>query len=38
MKLQAFDNFELKIESVSSDGNGVGHIDGAAVFVPYTAA
>jgi len=37
MKLQAFDNFELKIESVSSDGNGVGHIDGIAVFVPYTA-
>ncbi len=37
MKLQTGDNFELKIESVSSDGNGVGHIDGMAVFVPFTA-
>lgn len=37
MKLQTGDNFELKIESISSDGNGVGHIDGLAVFVPYTA-
>lgn len=37
MKLQTGDKFELKIESISSDGNGVGHIDSIAVFVPYTA-
>ena len=30
--------YELEIESVSSDGNGVGRIDGMAVFVPMTAA
>ena len=27
----------LKIESISSDGNGVGHHDGMAVFVPFSA-
>ena len=30
--------YTVKIESVSSDGNGICHIDGMAVFVPYTAA
>lgn len=30
--------YTVKINSVSSDGNGVGHIDGFTVFVPYTAA
>ena len=35
--MKLLDNFELKIESISSDGNGVGHIDTMAVFVPYTA-
>ena len=29
--------YTLKIESVSSDGSGVGHIDGLTVFVPQTA-
>lgn len=29
--------YTVKIESVSSDGSGVGHIDGFTVFVPYTA-
>ena len=29
--------YTIKIDSVSSDGNGVGHIDGFAVFVPLTA-
>ena len=29
--------YELKITDVSSDGNGIGHIDGFAVFVPQTA-
>lgn len=28
----------LEIESISSDGNGVGRYDGQVVFVPYTAA
>jgi 23S rRNA (uracil1939-C5)-methyltransferase len=28
----------IDIEAVSSDGNGIGHIDGLTVFVPYTAA
>ena len=28
--------YEIKIESVASEGNGVGHIDGFAVFVPDT--
>ena len=27
----------LTIESLSSDGSGVGHYEGKAVFVPYTA-
>lgn len=30
--------YTVKIEAVSSDGNGVAHINGMAVFVPYTAA
>lgn len=30
--------YTTKITSVSSDGNGVGHIDGFTVFVPCTAA
>ncbi len=30
--------YTIRITSVSSDGNGVGHIDGFTVFVPYTAA
>ena len=29
--------YNLKITDVSSDGNGIGHIDGFAVFVPQTA-
>lgn len=28
----------VDIEAVSSDGSGIGHIDGFTVFVPYTAA
>jgi len=36
--IEAGAEYELEIESVSSDGNGVGHIDGMAVFVPLTAA
>ena len=28
--------YQLEITSVSSEGNGVGHIDGYAVFVPKT--
>ncbi len=30
--------YTVTIESISSDGNGVAHIDGFAVFVPQTAA
>lgn len=30
--------YTVKIEAVSSDGNGIAHIDGFAVFVPQTAA
>ena len=29
--------YEIEIKSLSSDGNGVGHIDGMAVFVPLCA-
>lgn len=29
--------YTVRIETVSSDGNGVAHADGMAVFVPYTA-
>ena len=36
--LKKNDIVQLEIESLSSDGNGVGHIDGFAVFVPFTAA
>ena len=32
------DEYNVKIQSVSSDGNGVARIDGMAVFVPFTAA
>ena len=32
------DEYTVKIESVSSDGNGIARIDGMAVFVPFTAA
>ena len=28
---------EMEITALSNDGNGVGHIDGCAVFVPFTA-
>lgn len=31
------DVYALQIESLSSDGNGVGRVDGMAVFVPHTA-
>ena len=31
------DIININIESISSDGNGVGHYDGLAVFVPYSA-
>ena len=31
------DVIQIKIESISSDGNGIGHYDGMAVFVPYSA-
>ncbi|MCD8179921.1 MAG: 23S rRNA (uracil(1939)-C(5))-methyltransferase RlmD [Firmicutes bacterium] len=30
--------YTVKIENISSDGNGIAHIDGFAVFVPQTAA
>lgn len=29
--------YTVEIKSISSDGNGVGHIDGFTVFVPFTA-
>lgn len=29
--------YTIEIKSISSDGNGVGHIDGFTVFVPFTA-
>jgi len=29
-------NVKVKIESMAFKGNGVGHIDGKAIFVPYT--
>ena len=38
MKIDAGNEYELTIESISSDGNGVGHIGAMAVFVPFTAA
>jgi 23S rRNA (uracil1939-C5)-methyltransferase len=38
MKIENGAEYELEIESVSSDGNGVAHIDRLAVFVPFTAA
>ncbi|MDO5396743.1 MAG: 23S rRNA (uracil(1939)-C(5))-methyltransferase RlmD [bacterium] len=38
MKIEAGNEYELTIESVSSDGNGIGHIGSMAVFVPFTAA
>ena len=38
MKIVAGNEYELTIESISSDGNGVGHIGAMAVFVPFTAA
>lgn len=38
MKIEAGNEYELTIESISSDGNGVGHIGSIAVFVPFTAA
>lgn len=37
MNLQIGDTYTLEINSVSSDGNGVGRIDGMAVFVANTA-
>ena len=37
MPLQKNQIIPLSIESLSSDGNGVGHFDGQAVFVPATA-
>ena len=37
MKIDAGNEYELTIESISSDGNGVGHIGAMAVFVPFTA-
>ena len=27
----------LTIESITNEGNGIGHVDGIAVFVPLTA-
>ena len=30
--------FQLKTESVTLEGNGVGYADGMAVFVPFAAA
>lgn len=38
MKIEVGNEYEVTIESVSSDGNGVGHIGSMAVFVPFTAA
>ena len=35
--MQKNDRINLKIESLTLDGNGVGHADGMAVFVPGTA-
>ena len=29
--------YEIEITAISSDGNGIGRLDGMAVFVPYTA-
>lgn len=37
MKIEAGNEYEITIESISSDGNGVGHIDSMAVFVLFTA-
>lgn len=37
MLLKKNDRIKLKIESCSSNGSGVGHYDGMAVFVPATA-
>ena len=37
MALKKNDTVVLEITSVASDGNGVGHIDGMAVFVPFSA-
>lgn len=37
MSMQKNEQYTLQIEDVSSDGNGVGHVDGVAVFVPETA-
>lgn len=37
MALTKNQRIPLKIESLSSDGSGVGHFEGQAVFVPYTA-
>lgn len=36
MRLITGNEYELKIESIASDGRGVGHIDRIAVFVPFT--
>ena len=37
MAVSINDEYDVKILSVSSDGNGVARVDGMAVFVPFTA-
>ena len=36
--LKKNDIIPLTIESITNEGNGIGHADGIAVFVPMTAA